>query len=108
VALYQKLILLGLLVQVIAILTQFALSDGMRQVLLYALIPVALTTTVFAFLLAVQVYGTGLGALLGVLALLPGAGLIVVVIINLKATSVLGAYGYQVGMLGVPLSEFND
>jgi hypothetical protein len=108
VALYQKLLLVGLLLQVLALIGWLVLPDSLSLVVWLTLVPVGLATTVFAFLLSMRVFGTGLGVLMGMLTLLPAVGLIALVVINVKATGVLGAHGYQVGLLGVPLSEFSD
>ncbi|MBC7967314.1 MAG: hypothetical protein H7Z17_15470 [Fuerstia sp.] len=66
---------------------------------------VGLTGAVFAFLLAMKTHGTGQGILLGILCLVPCVGLLVLLIINSKATSVLKANGIKVGLLGADLSS---
>lgn len=57
------------------------------------------------FLLAVKLYGTALGIVLGILSLIPLIGLLVLLGVNGKATSVLRANGVKVGLLGARLSE---
>jgi hypothetical protein len=47
------------------------------------------------------------GVLLGILTLIPLIGLIVLLVINGKATKVLRANGHRVGLLGASLSEFS-
>lgn len=61
---------------------------------------VVLTAVVFVFMLATQIYSTGLGILLGVLTLVPLVGLIVLLVVNGKATRILRAHGIPVGLLG--------
>jgi len=61
---------------------------------------------VFVFLLAVKLY-EGLGVALGVLTLIPLVGLIVLLVVNQKATGTLQANGYKVGFLGAPVSQFD-
>lgn len=63
-------------------------------------IPLVIVATVFVFLLSIKVYGTGLGIVLGVLTLIPCVGLIVLLVVNGKATSVLSRNGIRVGLLG--------
>jgi hypothetical protein len=57
------------------------------------------------FLLAIKVYSTGVGVLLGILTLVPCIGLIVLLIVNGKATGILKQNGIKVGLLGANLSQ---
>ena len=66
---------------------------------------IGLIGLVLVFLLATKVYGTALGVLLGILTLVPCVGLIVLLIVNGKATSVLRQNGHRVGLLGADLSK---
>jgi hypothetical protein len=66
---------------------------------------VAVTATVFMFMLAVKVYSTGVGVVLGILTLIPCIGLIVLLVINQKATSILTESGVRVGLLGANSSD---
>ncbi len=84
---------------------QFAIPEEFRIFLALALIPLGLTATVFVFLLATKVYTTGVGVVLGVLTLIPCIGLIVLLIINAKATNILKAHGIRVGLLGASTSD---
>jgi hypothetical protein len=54
-----------------------------------------------------KVYNTALGVLLGLLTFVPCINLIVLLVVNSKATSVLQLNGYKVGLLGADLSAFN-
>ena len=64
-----------------------------------------LVATVFVFLLAIKVYSTGVGILLRVLTLIPVVGLIVLLIVNGKATAILKQNGIKVGLMGADLSQ---
>ena len=57
-------------------------------------------------LLAIKVYNIALGIVLGLLSVLPCIGLIVLLVVNGKATRILQSNGYRVGLLGADLSEF--
>jgi hypothetical protein len=104
VAKYQR----GLLVCVLIYLGAVAASMILPRILppeltiiaslLFAVAGIA--GLVFVFLLSTKVYGTGLGVLFGLLTLIPCVGLIVLLVINQKATSVLRQNGVKVGLLG--------
>src|SRR5262249_48906665 len=67
---------------------------------------VSVVATVFLFMLALKVYSVAAGVILGILSLIPCIGLFVLLAVNGKATSILRAHGYSVGLLGASLSEF--
>ncbi|MBI83680.1 MAG: hypothetical protein CMJ81_10830 [Planctomycetaceae bacterium] len=56
--------------------------------------------TFFVFSLAIKVFSTGIGILLGLLTLVPYLGLLVLLFINVRATRVLRQNGIQVGLFG--------
>jgi hypothetical protein len=66
---------------------------------------VAITAAVFVFMLALALYDTGVGILLGILTLIPVVGLIVLLIINSKATNALRQHGIKVGLMGARTSQ---
>lgn len=105
IAFNQKAIILCILVYLILVAVQFAIPEDRRPLLALALIPLGITATVFVFLLATKVYSTGMGVLLGILTLIPCVGLIVLLIINAKATSTLKSHGIHVGLLGASSSD---
>jgi hypothetical protein len=72
--------------------------------LLGALASIA-TGAVFVFMLALALYSTAAGIILGILSLIPVLGLLVLLIVNGKATSVLRQHGIQVGLLGAKSSQ---
>ena len=61
---------------------------------------VGLVGAVFVFMLAIKVYGTRLGIVLGVLSLVPLISLIVLLGVNGNATGILKQNGIKVGLLG--------
>ena len=105
IAVYQKGILVCILIYLATVAAQFALPPELRLFLAIPAIGVILTATVFVFLLATKVYSTGIGVLLGILTLIPCIGLIVLLIINAKATTVLKRHGVAVGLLGARMSD---
>jgi hypothetical protein len=117
VAVYQKGLLVCILVQLILFIavfliievSQFAIPPEDRFILLHlfnlAYSLVAITGTVFTFLLAIKVYNVVAGALLGLLTLIPCLGLIVLLIVNQKATHILQQNGIKVGLMGANLRE---
>jgi hypothetical protein len=101
----QKAIILCIVVYLCLIPIQFLIPEEVRIFLALALIPLGIAATVFVFLLATKVYSTGTGVVLGILTLIPCIGLIVLLIINGKATSVLKENGIHVGFLGASSSD---
>ncbi len=105
VAKYQKGILVCILIYLVAVICQFVIPESLRPILGMGVLAVGLVGTVFVFLLAIKVYSTGVGILLGVLALVPCVGLIVLLVINGKATGILKQNGIPVGLLGADLTQ---
>lgn len=105
VAVYQKGILICILVYLVAVFGQFALPPSGRTIVAFGVMAVGLTAAVFTFLLAMKTHGTGPGILLGILCLIPCIGLIVLLIINSKATNVLKQNGIKVGLLGADINS---
>jgi hypothetical protein len=106
VAVYQKGILVCILIQLVAIAGQFALPADLRLVAAVPALCAGLAGTVFVFLLSTKIYSTGIGVLLGILTFLPCIGLIVLLVVNGKATKILQQNGHKVGLLGASLAEF--
>lgn len=96
----QKGIIVCILIYLLALPTQFLLPEELRALLGLGVGVVMIVGAVFVFLLATKLYGTGLGVLLGILALIPLLGLIVLLIVNGKATNTLKSHGIAVGLLG--------
>jgi hypothetical protein len=100
VAKCQKGILVCILIYLVAMFGQFALPPDVRPLVGLAVLIVGLVGAVFVFMLAIKVYGTGLGIVLGVLSLVPLISLIVLLVVNGKATGILKQNGIKVGLLG--------
>jgi hypothetical protein len=116
VARYQRGILLCILTQLLAIGLQVALTVGLEperlaelQLLFLALqlllVFVGIASMVFVFMLAATVYNTVAGVALGILAVIPCVGLIVLLVVNGKATAILRQNGIRVGLLGADSSQ---
>jgi hypothetical protein len=84
---------------------QFAVPAELGFIIGLGVLVVGLVGTVFVFLLAIKVYNTGVGVLLGILTLVPCIGLFVLLVVNGKATGVLKQNGIKVGLLGANLSQ---
>ena len=105
VAKYQKGILVCILIYLIAVVCRFVLPAEFQLLLVAAVVVAGLAGTVFVFMLAMKVYSTGVGVLLGILSLVPCVSLIVLLVVNGKATAILKENGIKVGLLGAKLSE---
>jgi len=105
VAKYQKGILVCILVYILAVAGQFALPPQIRPLVGLGVLVVGLIAAVFTILLAMKTHGTGLGIILGVLCLVPILGLLILLLVNQKATTVLQLNGIKVGLLGANLSS---
>lgn len=100
IAFYQRGILSCILIYIIAAVGFYFIPPDLKWIGLIIVVPLALTATVFVFLLAAQTYGPIVGVLLGLLTLVPCVGLLVLLIINSRATSTLQLHGIRVGLLG--------
>jgi len=105
VAQYQKGIIVCILIYLIAVICQFAIPPEVRLLLALGVLALGVVGTVFVFLLAMKVYSTGVGILLGILTLIPCVGLVVLLIVNARATGILKQNGIKVGLLGASLSQ---
>jgi hypothetical protein len=109
IASYQRGVILCILVQILANVAYFAL---LKTNPLLAVIPsvVALCAiiagVVFAILLAIRVYSTGAGIVMGLLGIIPCVGLVMLLIINQAATKRLTENGIKVGFFGASMSQF--
>lgn len=103
VARYQKGILFCILIYFLAVVGQFALPPQLRQLLGFGVLAVGLVAAVFTILLAMKTHGPVLGILMGILCLVPLLGLLILLLVNQKATTVLQSNGIKVGLLGADL-----
>jgi hypothetical protein len=105
IAFYQKAILICILLQMILIASRLALPPGIGVLASLGLLVTGLAAMGFVIFLAVKVYSTALGILLGLLAAIPCLGLLVLLMINAKATNILRENGIPVGLLGADMSR---
>jgi len=108
VAMYQRGIIACILLYIIAFIAQTLITSqrtaeiplwvGVLSVL--ATLGIIVAGAVFVFLLSIKVYGPALGVLLGILTLIPCLGLLALLRVNAKATTVLQQNGIKVGLLG--------
>jgi hypothetical protein len=105
VAKAQKGILICILIYFCMVVGQFAIPPEFRLWLAVALIPLGITATVFVFILATRLYGQGAGIVLGILTLVPLVGLIVLLVVNQRATKILNDADVRVGLLGANMSD---
>jgi hypothetical protein len=112
VAWAQKIIIFCILGNLATIPLRFALEAmpamaGLASLLLLIVfyLAIAITATVCVFMMAVKVYSTGTGVLFGFLTLIPCVGLIMLLIINAKATAVMKEHKIRVGLLGARMSD---
>ena len=82
----------------------FWLPNEMLSVISVIVLLVGIVGALFVFMLAIKLYGAVLGIMLGVLSLVPLAGLLILSIVNGKATGVLRKNGVKVGLLGADIS----
>ncbi len=104
VAQYQKGIIFCILYYLIAVIG-LAVPTPLRPIILLSLLVAVLVGTVFVFKLAIKIYSTRVGVLLGILTLIPCIGIIVLLVVNGKATGILKQNGIEVGLLGADLSQ---
>jgi hypothetical protein len=76
---------------------------GLAIIGIYLLVAVAQLACIV--LLATQVYNIGVGILIGILSFVPCLNLILLLVVNQKATSVLQQNGIKVGLMGADMSQ---
>lgn len=109
IAKYQKSIIMCIAITLLLFPAALVPGDLLRLAILVCYGIVAIASTVFIFLLAIKVYSVVVGILLGLLTLLgsltlfPLIGLIVLLLVNGKATKILRQNGIKVGLLGANL-----
>lgn len=105
VAVYQKGLLVCILIYIIAVICQFALPENMRIFLGLGVLLVGLVGAVYVILLAMKIYHPVIGVVLGILTMVPCLGLLLLLLINSRATEILKRNGISVGLMGANLSE---
>ena len=105
IATRQRTIMYCILGYVLLFVAQFAVPGPVRMLFGLAAFAVSVTAAVFVFMLALSLYNTGVGILLGILTLVPLIGLLVLLTINGKATNILRHHGIRVGLMGADSSQ---
>lgn len=100
IAARQRNLMYCILAYILLIVSQFVLPRDLGMFIAGAALIVSITAVVFVFMLSIALYNTGVGVLLGVLTLIPLLGLVVLLVVNGKATAVLRQHGVRVGFLG--------
>jgi hypothetical protein len=107
VAQAQKVIVLCILLAFVCIISVRLMPTLLgRQIAAVIYLATILVATVFMFILAIRVYSTAVGVLMGVLTLIPCIGLLTLLRMNHKATTILRDNGIKVGLLGADMSQF--
>jgi hypothetical protein len=108
VATRQKGLIFCILAYLLAVAAQFALPEELRLLAALFALAVVVAAVVFVFMMALELYGVGIGIVMGVLTLIPLVGLIVLLIINGKATKLLRRHGIKVGLFGADSRQIPD
>ncbi len=104
-AFLQKGLIVCIALQIVAILGAAFLPQELKPIATGLYVVVALAGGFCTFLLAMTLYGIGLGILMAAASGIPCVGLFVLLTINGKATAELREYGVEVGLFGVPWSK---
>jgi hypothetical protein len=104
-ALLQKGLIVCIALQIVSIIGAAFLPQELKQIVAGIYVVVALAGGICTFLLAMTLYGIGLGILMSAASGIPCVGLFVLLTINGKATAELREYGVEVGLFGVPWSK---
>ena len=113
VAMYQRAVIMCILIQVLLGVLCYAFSDELRTIPVAVVAAVAvilavfITAAIFVFKLASRLYGS-VALAMAVVTLVPFLGMLILVVVNQRATGVLKQEGYTVGFLGAPMSQFED
>jgi len=110
IARYQRGVMICILLYLAAVLANLALPIEHRLWLGIGILFIGVVAFVFVLMLALQLYSTAVAILFGIGTLIPCLGLLVLLIINQKATAVLRKHGLRVGLLGanVPAEQARE
>jgi hypothetical protein len=100
IAMRQRGIMYCILGYLVLVAAQFAVPEQLRIIPGLLALVVSVAAAVFVFMLALSVYNTAAGVVLGILTLVPLIGLIILLIINARATKILRQHGIRVGLMG--------
>lgn len=105
IAIRQRGIMYCVLAYLFGAIAQIFIPTPFNALPALVVLAAMITGAVFVFMLAIALYNTGVGIALGVLTLIPLVGLIVLLIVNGKATSILREHGIKVGLMGAKLDQ---
>lgn len=105
VALRQKAIMYCILGYLACAILQMVAPFPLNLMFSLAVLAAAVTGAVFVFMLCFAIYSTGTAVVLGILTLVPLVGLIVLLIVNGKATGILRQRGLRVGLMGADMRQ---
>jgi hypothetical protein len=100
IAVRQRGIMYCILGYLVLVAAQFAVPEELRIIPGLLALAVSVAAAVFVFMLALSVYNTAAGVILGILTLVPLVGLFILLIINARATKILRQHGIRVGLMG--------
>jgi hypothetical protein len=106
VAVAQKAVITCIALYLAAIIGQFLIPLEYRLYLLIGVLVLGLVAMVSVIMLAMKVYNPVTGIIFGLGIIIPCFGLILLFVINQKATKVLQLNGHHVGFFGADLSKF--
>jgi len=105
-AVAQKSVIACILVYFAGIVAQFLIPPQYRLFLAIGFLLLGLTAMISVIILAMKVYSPVTGIIYGIGTIVPCLGLIILLVINTKATKILQQNGHRVGFLGADLSQF--
>ena len=109
IAVYQKGLIACILIQLLTLPAQLAIPDDSLTMLLLSLGALVNGVVGLVFLIGLAVktdLHPVVGVILGIVALFPCIGLLVLLAVSGRATKTLKDNGYRVGLLGASLSQF--
>ena len=101
----QKGVLFCILFNFIALISFLQFPEELRIFVLIGYCINNLAAAGLVIMLAIKVYGMGSGIMMGIGALMPCIGLIILLIVNNNATILLRKGGIRVGLLGAKLGD---
>jgi hypothetical protein len=105
-AIAQKSVIACIVVYFAAIAAQFVVPPQYLLFLAFGFLLLGLTAMISVIILAIKVYSPITGVIFGIGTIIPCIGLIILLVINTKATKILQQNGHRVGFFGADLSEF--
>jgi len=96
----QKGVLACIAAYLVAVVLQFVLPDSLAVLAGVIGFLAWIGGVVFVGLLGSTLYGTTTGVILAIATLIPIVGLVILIVVNVKATGILKEHGVAVGFLG--------